>query len=88
MPQCLKEEASGEEQCLPPAAALCSGCLTQLQPFSPVTFFVIPSFFPQPLHMEESKLPKHFGSSPAARPEWLFLPVSTQSVHAQYWGMD
>lgn len=32
IPQCLKEEASGEELCLPPAAALCSWMLGTAPP--------------------------------------------------------
>lgn len=56
MPQCLKEEASGEELC-PPLAAALSWWMFGTAPtlaFSPLTFFVIPSFFPQPLHTDES----------------------------------
>lgn len=78
IPQCIKE-ANAEELCLPPAASLSSRMFgTAPNPRLQPSDILCDSFiFPPASVHGRVKLPKHFGSNPAARSEWLFLPVST-----------
>lgn len=84
-PRCINElsneKANGEELCLHPAAALCSWMFGTAPnpPFSPVTFFVILSFFFTPsLCIEMSQTAKAFWKQSSSQP-WVAPPSSEHS---------